>query len=83
MADNLYALDDSVLEAVTGGATKVDWQLFSAKFMSQINNFNISGDDLKEVVALMKSKDWTGLQIKILPFAAGDQNLLKLIMECL
>ena len=81
--DNFNALDDNVLEAVSGGTTVVDWQLFSTKLLTQITNFNIPADDIKEIVEIIKTKSWTDLKIKILPFAARDTNLMALLMECI
>lgn len=79
--DKTICLSDEGLEMVQGGS--VDWKAFSNKFLDYVVKSKLSMEpEYKELIDLIKQKDWTSVASKALPLIAKDPEIAKLLYDC-
>lgn len=74
-------LNDNDLEKVQGGAP--DWEAFSVKFLEALHSDDIViTKEYKDLVEVIKTKNWIDLEIKVIPLIATDPVVKKIFLEC-
>lgn len=74
-------LNDNDLEKVQGGAP--DWEAFSDKFLEALHSGDIViTKEYKDLVEVIKTKNWIDLEIKVIPLIATDPVVAKIFLEC-